>query len=196
MWNKFMARRIKSLFTFSLLNGEKLDLDKRDKLRAKKNFEVLFGLEIVEEIFSSLPQTWVAITVITVCLILDIHQDDISSQLFLVVRVIIIIIVQYLSDYSILILKALDRLVLPGTLSTARFDFVIVITWFGTISNNFFLTFTVGVSDGGLAERTLRRVLAGGNRERQGVAMTGLGNNSFFIRDKVSINSNVLTITL
>ena len=42
-----MARRIKSLFTFGLLNREKLlDLSKRDKLMAKKKFiEGLFGLE-------------------------------------------------------------------------------------------------------------------------------------------------------
>ena len=60
------------------------------------------------------------------------------------VTVIIIIIVQYLSYYSMLTLKALDRLVLPGTLSTARFDFVIVITWLGlgVVSNIFFLAFT------------------------------------------------------
>ena len=40
---------------------------------------------------------------------------------------------QHLSDYSILTLKTLDRLVLPGTLPTARLDFVIVITWFGIL---------------------------------------------------------------
>ena len=38
------------------------------------------------------------------------------------------IIMQHLSDYSILTLKALDRLVLSGTLPTAQFDIVIVIT--------------------------------------------------------------------
>ena len=36
--------------------------------------------------------------------------------------------VEHLSDHSILTLKALDRLVLPGTLRMARLDFVIVIT--------------------------------------------------------------------
>ena len=48
-----MARPIKSLSTFGLRNGEKLlDLNKRDKIMAKKKIiEVLFGLEIVEEIF-------------------------------------------------------------------------------------------------------------------------------------------------
>ena len=49
-----MARRIKSLFTFGLHNGEKLlDFNKRDKLMTKKKkiIEVLFGLEMLEEIF-------------------------------------------------------------------------------------------------------------------------------------------------
>ena len=47
-----MARRIKSLFTFGLLNREiLLDLSKRENGK-EKIIEVLFGLEIVEEIFS------------------------------------------------------------------------------------------------------------------------------------------------
>ena len=50
----------------------------------------------------------------------------------------VIIIVQHLLDYSILTLKALDRLVLTGKLPTARLD-VIVITYFG--ADSFFLAF-------------------------------------------------------
>ena len=45
-----------------------------------------------------------------------------------------------------------------------------------------------------LTERGFRRVVARGNRERRGVAITGLWNNSFFVHDKVPIDSNVLTI--
>ena len=51
----------------------------------------------------------------------------------------VIIIVQHLLDYSILTLKALDRLVLTGKLPTARLDVVIVITYFG--ADSFFLAF-------------------------------------------------------
>ena len=45
-----------------------------------------------------------------------------------------------------------------------------------------------------LTERALKRVVAGGNGERQSVAITGLCNNSFSVLDKVSINSNLLKI--
>ena len=63
--------------------------------------------------------------------------------IIMIIIIIIIIIVQYLSDYSILtfITFNTNRLVLPGTLLTAWFDFVIVVTWFGTVSN-IFLAFT------------------------------------------------------
>ena len=62
--------------------------------------EVLFDLEIVEEIFLSLPQIWV---VVIVWLILDILALSWSHNLIITI-IIIIIIVQHLSDYSILTL--------------------------------------------------------------------------------------------
>ena len=40
----------------------------------------------------------------------------------------------------------------------------------------------------------MRRVVARGNRERRGAAITGLWKSSFFVYGKVSINSRVLTI--
>ena len=47
-----MAKRIKSLFTFGLLNVEKLlDLNKREVNGKEKIVEVLLGLEIVEIFF-------------------------------------------------------------------------------------------------------------------------------------------------
>ena len=69
----------------------------------------------------------------------------------IIIKWIIKIIVQYLSDYSILTLKALHCLMLPETLPTAELDFAIVITWFRTVIKKFFLAFAKGVSDGGLA---------------------------------------------
>ena len=67
--------------------------------------EVLFDLEIVEEILLSLPQIWV---VVIVWLILDILALSWSHNLIIIIiiiiTIIIIIIVQHLSDYSILTL--------------------------------------------------------------------------------------------
>ena len=49
MWDKYMARRIKSLSTLGLIIGEKLlDLSKRNRLMTKKIIEVLFNSEIVD----------------------------------------------------------------------------------------------------------------------------------------------------